>query len=280
MPLRNFLLICAAAACLQACTHLNTLPAGVRYVNMGSSFAAGSSTGPAQPGSPARCFRSTANYATLLAAHLHLALEDVSCAGATSAHLLGAWNELPAQIDSVTAATRLVTITVGGNDIAFAGNLTAASCEPGETIRVAGRVLPCPPPLPVSEDAYIKLEQNLREIARQVSVRAPQARAVFIQYVTMVPPRQCPQSRFAETEAAELRVVAARLADITARAARQSGALVLLIDKTSRDHTPCDRDPWSVGLPRDYDETLGAPWHPNRQCMAAIAEALAALLGR
>ena len=39
------------------------------------------------------------------------------------AHVLAPWNELPAQIDAVTPDTRLVTITIGGNDLNYIGNL-------------------------------------------------------------------------------------------------------------------------------------------------------------
>ncbi|WP_395647883.1 SGNH/GDSL hydrolase family protein [Terricaulis sp.] len=278
--MKAFILVCAAALCLSACAHSAALEPGARYVNLGSSFAAGAGTGAAPPGSPPRCYQSTVNYAHLLAARLNLALDDVSCAGATSANVLAPWRELPAQIDAVTSDTRLVTITIGGNDIAYVGNLTAASCAPGESIRVAGLTLPCPPPFAVTEEAYAGLERNLREIARQVHERAPHARLVFIQYVTLVPDVQCPQSRFTETEAAELRAVAARLFDITARAAAESGAQVLPMDEISRHHTPCDADPWSVGLPSDYQEAMGAPWHPNRRGMGVIADRLAAMPAR
>lgn len=263
-----------------ACAHAPRLPSGAHYVNMGSSFAAGVKTGPVPASSPARCFQSEANYARVLAAQLSLALTDVSCAGATSAHLLGAWNELLAQIDAVTPDTRLVTITVGGNDIAYVGNLTAASCQQGESIHVSGMTLPCPPPFPVAEEAYTTLERNLREIATQIRARAPQARVVFIQYVALVPETQCPQSRFTEAEAAALRATAARLAEITARAAHAGGAEVLAMDRIARGHTPCDAAPWSVGLAADYDEAQGAPWHPNRAGMEAIARALEALVAR
>ncbi|MEQ1818653.1 MAG: SGNH/GDSL hydrolase family protein [Terricaulis sp.] len=278
----KFAYLAAAAFALAACAHASSpqLAAGSRYVNMGSSFAAGAGTGPAPDGSPARCYQSSVNYAHLLAGRLNLTLEDVSCGGATSAHILNAWNELPAQIDAVTADTKLVTITIGGNDIAFAGNLTAASCEQGESIRVASLVLPCPSPFPVAADAYVTLEHNLREAARQIAVRAPEARVVFIQYVALVPDTQCARSRFTEEEAAELRAVATRLADITARAAAETGASVLRMDQFARGHTPCDADPWSTGLPRDYDGALGAPWHPNRRGMAVIADRLADLLAR
>lgn len=274
--------LAAAAFALAACAHTSSheLAPGSRYVNMGSSFAAGAGTGPSPAGSPARCYQSTASYAHLLAERLNLTLADVSCGGATSAHILNAWNELPAQIDAVTADTKLVTITVGGNDIAFAGNLTAASCEQGESIRVAGLTLPCPSRFPVADTAYTTLEHNLRDVARQIAARAPQARVVFIQYVALVPETQCPQSRFTEEEAAELRSVATSLADITNRAAAETGASVLRMDQLAHGHTPCDADPWSTGLPRDYDGSLGAPWHPNARGMAVIADRLAELLSR
>lgn len=279
--MKNALLACAALG-LSACAHAehSELPAGARYVNMGSSFAAGAGAGPAAPGSPARCYQSSANYAHLLAARLNLALEDVSCGGATSAHLLNAWNELPAQIDAVSSDTRLVTITIGGNDIAYVGNLVASSCEQGESIRAAGLVLPCPAPFAVAETAYATLESNLREIARQIAARAPQARVVFIQYITLVPETQCTQSRFTEAEAVTLRTTAARLTEITNRAAAETDATVLGMDELSIGHTPCDSDPWSTGLPRDYDGSAGGAWHPNRRGMAMIAEHLEQTLVR
>jgi len=276
------MLACAAALFISGCAHHQQrgFTAGDHYVNMGSSFAAGAGTGDAPSGSPPRCYQSTASYAHLIAARAHLSLTDVSCGGATSAHLLSAWNELPAQIDAVTADTRLVTITIGGNDIAYAGNLVAASCEQGETIRVTSFAVPCPSSFPIADEAYATLERNLRQASLQIAARAPQARVVFIQYVTLVPQAQCDQSRFTEEEAAALRVVGSRLAAITARAAQETGAEVLAMDEASRSHTPCDPDPWSVGLPREYDGSLGAPWHPNRRGMQMIAERLEASLAR
>lgn len=278
--MKTWILAAAATLTLASCATAARLEAGARYVNMGSSFAAGSGTGPTAEGSLARCYQSSLNYAHLLAARLNLALTDVSCGGATSAHMIGPWRELPAQIDAVTPGTRLVTITVGGNDVAYAGNLTAASCDQGEIIHVAGMAVPCPPPFPVTEAAWTTLDQNLHELGRQISARAPHARIVFIQYVTLVPNAQCPQTRLTDEEAAQLRAVADRLAEITARAAADTGASLLRTNEISRGHTPCDSEPWSVGFPSDYSEAMGAPWHPNRRGMEAIAAGLERLLGR
>ncbi len=269
----------ALAGTLSACAHAHDpIAAGDRYVNMGSSFASGAGAGPLAPGAPQRCYQSLSNYARLLAARLSLDLVDVSCAGATSAHMITAWNELPAQVDAVTTDTRLVTITVGGNDIALAGNLTAASCEQGEFIHAAGMTLPCPAAFPVAEEAYVSLERNLRELSRRLSERAPRAQVIFIQYLKLVPWTQCSQTRLTEPEAAALRASAQRLAEITERVARESGYDVLRMDQFARRHTPCDADPWSTGLPSDYDEAMGAPWHPNARGMDATATRLELLL--
>src|SRR5690606_10476488 len=107
------------------------LQRGMEYVALGSSYAAGAGIGPLQAGSPDRCQRTTNNYASLLAKRLGLQLTDVSCGGAKTEHLLGPWNELPAQLDAVTGTTRLVTVTVGGNDIDYMGVLFGGSCRAG-----------------------------------------------------------------------------------------------------------------------------------------------------
>ena len=278
--MRKFLPTVLAALCLSsaALAHDEPLPAHARYVSMGCSFAAGPGLQPIRTGGVIRCGQSAANYASLLAAQLDLALEDRSCGGATTAHILGPWNELPPQLDAVTPETRLVTITIGGNDLNYVGNLFAASCKPGEGFAMGAQTVPCPAmKLPVEAD-FEKLEANLREIVRQVAVRAPRARLVFVQYVSLVPDRACPAAQISAENARDLKAIAARLTAITARVAHAGGALVLSADRLSRHHTPCDPQPWSVGLPRQFDRNQDAPWHPNHAGMIAIADGLAKLL--
>lgn len=91
------------------------LPDGARYVAMGSSFAAGPGVGPNTPDSPQRCGRGTLNYPNLLAERLKLKLVDATCSGAKTVHVWPMERSAP-QIDSVDGDTRLVTITIGGND--------------------------------------------------------------------------------------------------------------------------------------------------------------------
>src|ERR1700749_3285267 len=103
------------------------IPAGSRYVAMGSSFAAGPGISPRAAGSPRRAGRSSGHYAHLLARPLWLDLHDVTYSGATTGDILrpSAVGQ-PAQLDAVTPGTRLVTITAGGNDVGFLPRLTLA----------------------------------------------------------------------------------------------------------------------------------------------------------
>lgn len=92
-------------------------PAGATYVAIGSSFAAGPGITVPADAPPDRCARSADNYAHQIARRHDLRLLDVSCSGATTAHVLGEWNTLAPQLDAVGAETRLVTVTIGGNDV-------------------------------------------------------------------------------------------------------------------------------------------------------------------
>lgn len=267
----------AALLALSACAHMQAgLPKGARYVAMGSSYAAGTGINGIKPGTPQRCGRSASNYATLLAGKLGLALDDQTCGGATTAHILGPWNELPAQVEAVNAETRLVTVTIGGNDVNYVGNLYAASCS-GEGFMVQGVKRPCPAMRPPKAEDYAKLEANLRAVAREVHRRAPKATLVFVQYVKLVPDNPCAESQLSAEGALINRDIGEQLAKVTARAAEAEGALVLPTNELSRGHTLCDADRWSVGIKPGGPEAP-ASWHPTAAGHAAIANALASML--
>ena len=264
-----------------SCASLPASPAispGAHYVAMGSSFAAGAGIGPNKPGTPERCNRATNNYASLLAARMGLMLDDQSCGGATTAHLLHAWEELPAQLSAVRADTRLVTITVGGNDLNYMGLLFTASCDPAVGMTRGGETSPCPASPPTPSDAdYAALKENLVQIVHAIHAVAPAARVVFVQYVSLVPEQLCDATPIDEVTAQQARVLAHRLAEVTARAAQESGAEVLAADALSAAHTVCDPQPFARGF-SPTASAPGAPWHPTAQGHAAIADALTAML--
>lgn len=240
---------------------------GARYVAMGSSYAAGAWIGAIVPGSPERCGRTVNNYAHLLAQRLKLDLTDVSCGGATTAHILGRWSDLPAQMDAVTSDTQLVTVTIGGNDVGYVRDLIMATCRKKSTA-LAGA--PCPQLQPPSKADWISLDQHMREVAREVKRRAPRARLIFVDYLSIIPSKGlCDAVPLGAKQATVSRETFRHLAALTARVARQERAILLPAGKLSERHDGCSAEPWAVGL-----TTRGAPWHPTAAGHAAIAEAL------
>ncbi|MCB2063515.1 MAG: SGNH/GDSL hydrolase family protein [Novosphingobium sp.] len=272
--------LCAGAAALalvsgaQAQDTSNSL-AGGRYVAMGSSFAAGSGGSQVKYNTPQRCGRSYENYATLLAEGLRMLLVDVTCGGATTAHVLGAWNELPPQIDAVTPDTDLVTITVGGNDIGYVGYLIAESCKVRGPIQLGAAGTVCPQVSVPDDAAWFKLENDLRTIAEEVRKRAPNARLIFVQYLEMVPPYVCADSPLSPEAAKIGRDIGLRLAQITDRVAKEAGAEVLGFSNTSKKRLACGgKTAWVTGWPAGYQPGDTFPWHPTRAGHSAIARQL------
>ena len=250
------------------------LTEGARYVAMGSSFAAGPGVGPNTPGTPTRCGRGVFNYPNLLAAKLKLELVDATCSGATTEHVLGPWDELAPQIESVDAGTRLVTVTIGGNDVSFVGNIFAAICE-----EAASTDARCQGTRTVAETVWQADESRMRTIVREVRRRAPDARIVLVDYITVLPPKgKCAAVPISAQRMAQSRATAARLATLTARVAHEEGAELLKFSEISRRHAPCSPEPWSNGLTAPPGD--GIPVHPNKIGHEAAADALARLLRR
>ena len=245
-----------------------------RYVAMGSSYAAGPGiTTPAdQP--PTRCARSRDNYAHQVARRLTLDLVDVSCSGATTANLLEPWRELPPQVAAVTSDTRLVTMTIGGNDLTFVGNLDAASCR-------AMQETSCPAVQAPDEAAYAAVERALHAVVAAVRARAPEARIVFVEYPAVLPPAGvCARTPMTVDGADRLRATAARLVAITDEVAQTEKVEVVRFSLRSAGHDACAADPWISGYVDGAGQKERVPYHPNLAGMTAVADDLVALLSR
>lgn len=237
------------------------LQPGSLYVALGSSYAAGVGIGPIVPGTPKRCGQTVNNYPRLLAERLGLHLVDASCGGATTANILGPWSELPAQIAAVAPDTRLVTVTIGGNDVGYVRDLFQTMCRGAR----------CPSALPITDADWATLERNMRQIARDVQQRAPRAKLVFVDYLRIIPDGAlCPAVALNPDQAALSRGKFRRLASLTARVARDEGAMLLPAGKLSDAHHACSTEPWAQAFP-----AKAAPWHPTAAGHAAIADALA-----
>lgn len=274
----------ARAAEADVATQVEESLAGQRYVAIGSSFAAGPQLPPAKTGAPLRCGQSLNNYPTLLAERFGMVLTDRSCSGAKTDNVLGPWSEIPPQINAVTPQTRLVTLTIGGNDLNYVGNLFNAACayRSKQAVAAGGKPHACAPVKIPTEYDYARDEMQLMEIARRVRTQAPHARIVFVQYLTALPEpgKLCANTPVSEEHATIIRKIGVRLAEITNRVAQANGALLVEMNQSSATHTPCDMVPWLIGSPDGYDGKLGLQWHLNFAGMEATANDIAWWLTR
>lgn len=249
------------------------------YVALGSSFAAGPVISTRSAGSPERCWRSKDNYAHQLARRRNLNLTDVTCSGAKSIHILERWNELPAQIDAISSATDLVTMTIGGNDLTYIGGLMDASCNHYRGQPKYSGTLQCQSRAGPTEADFASVKMRMTKIVEEVRRRAPDARIIFVDYATVLPPSGlCQLTPLTEPQAALARSTASKLKTITQDVASATGAEVLEASTITSDRHACSERPWMNGYPPPGTPMDGAPYHPNLQGMTAVAEALEDIL--
>jgi lysophospholipase L1-like esterase len=275
MSWRIFACLAAGLAALPAQAAAVQIVPGEKYVAMGSSFAAGPGMGKQAEGSPFGCGRSQDNYAHLIAQRHKLNLVDVSCSGATTLDVLYRREYgQPPQIEAVDAATRLVTITIGGNDVSYMANVIASSC-----LTRGGNALRCRPTAEADVDrVFTELEARMTAVVDATRGRAPNAAIVLVDYFTIVPETgACPTLMpLSEAQIRGAATVARRLLEITARVAEQRHVHLVRLSSASAPHNVCSRDPWIQGFaPRnDWPGFRTPPYHPNPQGMIGAADTI------
>lgn len=246
-----------------------------RYVALGSSMAAGPGIRPSAPGAPFRAGRSARNYPHLVARGRGLDLVDVTYSGATTAHVLReSQHGVPPQLDALDGTESLVTVTIGGNDVGYVPMLMAAGLP-----RLVRRL----PPVGVLFDrtardrALVAVTDALHRIGESVRERAPRARVMFVDYLTLLPPAGTPVVPLSDTDAALGRRIADTLERLTGEAAAATGCGWVRAAQGSRDHHAWSAQPWTTrpGLPWPGRP---APLHPNADGMRAVADMVVAAL--
>jgi len=244
-----------------------------QYVAMGSSFAAGIGLGAQAAGSPLACMRTAGGYPSRVAKLLNISLVDVTCSGATTEHVLhGGQYFQRAQLDALRHATRLVTITIGGNDIRYVRDLSfvAARNMPSMSGWLMRRLWSGP--LQPSQRDYAKVRRDLTFFVRQVRQRSPLALVVIVTYPRILPPSgNCPRLNLSEDEAEQMREVGERLATATREAAIESGATLIDMESLGIGHHACSASPWVNG----WVDVHGTQFHPTLAGAQAMAEAVA-----
>lgn len=156
--------------------------ASQNYVAMGDSFSAAQGVPPFTDASG--CNRSTQAYPFLLAqsaAHPLTLQSFIACSGATTQDVLyGAVSgpNQPQQVTVLNSSTKVVTITIGGNDIGFADFV--AKCLYDDCAAVEQGYL----------DNVAALGTSLNQVYNTILSDAPQAEVYVLGYPQMLPSNQ------------------------------------------------------------------------------------------
>jgi lysophospholipase L1-like esterase len=254
-----------------------------KYVAMGSSFAAGPGVPDLLPDQA--CGRSSHNYAHLAAAALGLELTDVSCAGATIDNIVSTpQNAEPLQLAALTADTKLVTITIGGNDVTYGATLVACALAgaDGRSCLTAAADAGAPDVDRAAIDALLAGEESeLVSMLEAVKSAAPEALVYLLAYPRMLPEPPAPCPPYVQIQPADGDYAAdlgARLEAAFVAAAHAAGVHFLDVYAESRGHDACASPDqrWVEG----QATPASAPYHPNAAGMRAQAELLVTALTR
>lgn len=236
------------------------LQRGDLYVALGSSIASGYGISV-----QSACGRSSRDYPQLVAAKFGLKLVDVTCGAAVIPNVVDTKQGTnPPQIDAVTADTKLITISVGGNDIGFNG--TALACGDPATV--------CTTP-PQLDAQLAALPGQLQSMVADLRAKAPSARIVFVTYPREMPVTNCPALSLDDSELTMLRSMGEKLEATFVKVFAKSD--VALVDPyvVPGDHTVCAAASarWTNGYTVPTGE--GFAYHPTalgHQEMATLVE--------
>jgi lysophospholipase L1-like esterase len=250
------------------------------YVALGSSFAAGPGIDPiVHPG----CGRSGRNYASLVAERLGFDLVDITSGGATVDDVLSrpqallTGGSVPPQLDALVPDADLVTVTVGGNDVDYLLTLLRCSyrADPAGAPAAAGAFFGTPIDAAAVDTALDALPARLAGLVTAVRERAPRARVVLVDYLTVVPDSATAAFPMSEEHRRLCAGIGRRLEEATAAAARDTGADLVPASRISRDHAVGADQPWVTGWV--FGDLLAGgvgPYHPNAAGMRAVADLL------
>lgn len=216
------------------------------YVALGDSYSSGLGT-RSYLADGSQCKRSAQAYPSLIAAQQGLDLDFRACSGATIPDVTNA------QLGALSAATSLVTVSVGGNDAGFADVLTECA-----TPFWAGD---CDAAIDGAQ-AFISgtLPGRLTTLYSGIRSRATAARVVVVGYPRVFMGEDCNAlTWFSPEEQARLNQTADQLNGVLA--ARAAAAGFAFVNPTSRftGHAVCDDPEWINGLSNPIDES----YHPN-----------------
>ncbi|MBY8880165.1 SGNH/GDSL hydrolase family protein [Actinacidiphila acidipaludis] len=255
----------------------------VPYVALGDSYSAGSGILPLDPDASPLCARSTADYPHVIAARTGAQLTDVTCGGAETKDFTGSqYPGVGPQIDALSGSTKLVTMTIGGNDNnTFIDAILACGSAGAATL---GLGHPCASLYGSSFDDTIDSSTYPALVGALAAVRAkaPNARVAILGYPWILPATADP-SCFAKMPIASgdvpyLRDLQTHLNSAVRRAAAATGATYVDLSAASEGHDACQ----AVGTRWIEPVLFGTnfvPVHPNAMGESQMAGRAIAALG-
>jgi lysophospholipase L1-like esterase len=253
------------------------------YVALGDSYSAAAGVAPFVAGAQPTCSRSLLNYAHDLAARtMPSSFTDVTCSGAKTADFFSPQAPgVPAQLDAVTKETRLVTMTIGGNDENVFGD-SFFGCAAISSTDILGN--PCQQKYgsTFTDKIVNQTYPNLVAALTAIRKKAPAATVVILGYPQILPNTgelSCYRSMpIAMGDVPWLNHEQEVLNDVVRQAALQTGARFIDMAPSSAGHDACQ----PVGQ-RWIEPAIGpinaAPVHPNATGEAAMAEETLTQLG-
>lgn len=228
----------------------------IEHDALGDSYASGYGVEPYD----GRCGRSEAAPAARLDGRMRIRLDDfVACAGATTMSLVAG-----GQLDALDESTRLVTLSIGGNDVGWSQPVTA--CLVGDDAQCAGALQA------TSGRITTLLPELLDWVYGQVAARAPQAHVVVTGYPRLFSPEHGPYLRASAAEQEALNDAADLLNRVVAERASAHGFEFVDVTERFLGHGVNAPDPWLRG-PAEH----GA-FHPDADGYGAYAAALTAAI--
>ncbi|MFD9960042.1 SGNH/GDSL hydrolase family protein [Amycolatopsis sp. NPDC058986] len=251
------------------------------YVNMGDSFSAGSGILPLAPGMSPLCAQSAKNWAHVIAATKGYRLKDVSCGGASTTHYtLPQYPGVPAQVDALSSATKLVTMSIGGNDNnTFISAIIACGAA---GVLSGGTGSPCETAFGDSfaHTVRAKTYPNLVKALTAVKKKAPNARVAIGDYLNILPSGAgCfPTIPLASGDLGYVRDLQTTLHDTIKRAADATDTTFVDYSEISEGHDACQPAGTRWVEPVVPSGTLG-PVHPNAEGERQMAQHTLETLG-
>jgi GDSL-like Lipase/Acylhydrolase family len=279
---RALAIVLVMVAALAAMFSAAPAKAADNYVGLGDSYAAGPLI--PNPVLPLGCLKSDHNYPHLAAPLIGLPLRDATCSGAKTDHMTQPQNvdpdgPNPPQFNSLAADTKVVSLSIGGNDIGFSSiaqdcitwNPFSSPCRNKYVVNgrdeISARIAATAP--------------KVAAVLQRIHVRSPQARVFVLNYPAIFPETGSgcwPQMPVSFSDAPYLRAKERELNQMLATQAAVDGATLVNWYNASIGHDACKSSSvrWVEPL---IPGNFAASIHPNQRGMQGAAVVLDAAVG-